>query len=325
MRKVVIIGSGPAGFTAAIYAARAQLEPLVYAGSAPGGQLMLTSEVENFPGFPEGILGPDFIAALRSQAERFGAQIVDEDVTRVDLRMRPFTLESQSGVERALSVIVATGASAKWLGVPGERRLMGKGVSGCAVCDGYFFRGKEVAVVGGGDSAMEDALFLTKYASHVTIIHRRDEFRASRIMLSRARANPKISFMVNTVVEDVLGANRVEGLVVKNTVTGERGHVRVDALFVAIGHEPNTKLFRGQLELDDKGYIKVYDHTTRTNIEGVFAAGDVRDPHYRQAVTAAGDGCKAAMDAERYLESMSQTKHTLDVPLGPTLSPEGET
>ncbi|MEM0321059.1 MAG: thioredoxin-disulfide reductase [Thermoprotei archaeon] len=304
MRKLVIIGSGPAGYTAAIYAARAQLEPLVFTGSSAGGQLMLTSEVENFPGFPDGILGPDLMDALRRQAEKFGAQLVDEEVVGVDFRVRPFRVWSPSRQEEALSVIVATGASAKWLGLPGEQRLMGRGVSGCAVCDGYFFRGKEVVVVGGGDSAMEDALFLTKYASHVTIIHRRKEFRASKIMQRRALTHPKISVILDSVVEDVLGSKKVEGVVVRNLVTGERTNLKVDGLFVAIGHEPNTKLFRGQLELDEKGYIRVYDQSTRTNIEGVFAAGDVRDPRYRQAVTAAGDGCKAAMDAEKYLESL---------------------
>lgn len=306
MRNLVIIGSGPAGYTASIYAARAQLEPLVFTGSSPGGQLMLTSEVENFPGFPDGVLGPDFMEALRRQAEKFGAQIVDEEVVGVDFSVRPFKISTNSRVEEALSVIVATGASAKWLGLPGEQRLRGKGVSGCAVCDGYFFRGKEVVVVGGGDSAMEDALFLTKYASHVTIVHRRREFRASKIMQRRALTHPKISVILDSVVEDIVGTNRLEGVIVKNLVTGERTHLPAAGLFVAIGHEPNTKLFRGQLELDEKGYIRVYDQTTRTNIKGVFAAGDVRDPHYRQAVTAAGDGCKAAMDAEKYLESLAE-------------------
>jgi len=267
---------------------------------------MLTSEVENFPGFPDGVLGPDFMDALRRQAEKFGAQIVDEEVVGVDLRVHPFKISTNSRVEEALSVIVATGASAKWLGLPGEQRLRGKGVSGCAVCDGYFFRGRDVVVVGGGDSAMEDALFLTKYASHVTIVHRRREFRASKIMQRRVLTNPKISVILDSVVEDVLGTNKLEGVVVKNLVTGERTHLAVAGLFVAIGHEPNTKLFRGQLELDEKGYIRVYDQTTRTNVEGVFAAGDVRDPRYRQAVTAAGDGCKAAMDAEKYLESLAE-------------------
>ncbi|PSN94439.1 thioredoxin-disulfide reductase [Candidatus Marsarchaeota G2 archaeon ECH_B_2] len=306
MRNLVIIGSGPAGYTAAIYAARAQLEPLIFTGSSPGGQLMLTSEVENFPGFPDGVLGPDFMDALRRQAEKFGAQIVDEEVVGVDLRVHPFKISTNSRVEEALSVIVATGASAKWLGLPGEQRLRGKGVSGCAVCDGYFFRGRDVVVVGGGDSAMEDALFLTKYASHVTIVHRRREFRASKIMQRRVLTNPKINVIFDSVVEDVVGTNKLEGVVVKNFVTGERTHLAVAGLFVAIGHEPNTKLFRGQLELGEKGYIRVYDQTTRTNVEGVFAAGDVRDPRYRQAVTAAGDGCKAAMDAEKYLESLAE-------------------
>jgi len=231
---------------------------------------MLTSEVENFPGFPDGVLGPDFMDALRRQAEKFGAQIVDEEVVGVDLRVHPFKISTNSRVEEALSVIVATGASAKWLGLPGEQRLRGKGVSGCAVCDGYFFRGRDVVVVGGGDSAMEDALFLTKYASHVTIVHRRREFRASKIMQRRVLTNPKISVILDSVVEDVLGTNKLEGVVVKNLVTGERTHLAVAGLFVAIGHEPNTKLFRGQLELGEKGYIRVYDQTTRTNVEGVF-------------------------------------------------------
>lgn len=298
----MIIGSGPAGFTAAIYAARAQLEPLVFAGSQPGGQLTITSEVENYPGFPEGILGPDLMQKFREQATKFGAEVVDEDVEKVDLRVNPFRVWSQRGVVEALSVIIATGASAKWLGLPGEKRLLGKGVSGCAVCDGYFFKQKDVVVVGGGDSAMEDALFLTKYANSVVVVHRRTELRASKIMQQRALSNPKISFIFDSAVIDVLGEKKVEAVLIKNLKTSETRTLKVDGLFVAIGHQPNTQLVSDQLELDERGYVRVYDQSTRTSIEGVFAAGDVRDPRYRQAVTAAGDGCRAAMDAEKYLE-----------------------
>ncbi|HWP61999.1 MAG TPA: thioredoxin-disulfide reductase [Candidatus Binatia bacterium] len=300
---VVIVGSGPAGLTAAIYAARANLRPIVLAGSTPGGQLMITSEVENYPGFPEGIDGPELMARFRAQAERFGARIVDVDVERVDFGERPFRLWA-AGVEyRAQAVIVATGASAIWLGLPAEERLRGRGVSACATCDGFFFKGREVAVVGGGDSAFEEATFLTKFASKVHLLHRRDEFRASKIMVERAKANPKIVIHPNTVVEDILGETKVEGLRLRDTRTGEVREVPMDGLFVAIGHRPNTDVFRDWLEVDEKGYLVVHDET-RTRIEGVFVAGDVHDHRYRQAVTAAGDGCKAAIDAERWLESL---------------------
>lgn len=300
---VVIVGSGPAGLTAAIYAARANLAPIVLAGTTPGGQLMITSEVENYPGFPEGIDGPELMARFRAQAERFGARIVDVDVERVDFSERPFRLWA-AGVEyRAQAVIVATGASAIWLGLPAEERLRGRGVSACATCDGFFFKGREVAVVGGGDSAFEEATFLTKFASKVHLLHRRDQFRASKIMVERAKANPKIEIHTNTIVEDILGETKVEGLRLRDTRTGEVREVPMDGLFVAIGHRPNTDVFRDWLEVDEKGYLVVHDET-RTRIEGVFVAGDVHDHRYRQAITAAGDGCKASIDAERWLVSL---------------------
>lgn len=305
MEKLVIIGSGPAGYTAAIYASRANLSPIVFTGPEPGGQLTLTSEVENYPGFPEALLGPDLMDKFRSQAAKFGARIVDEQVSAVDFRSKPFRVDVAGKTFQSLSVIIATGASAKWLGLPNEQRLRGKGVSGCAVCDAYFFKGKEVVVVGGGDSAMEDSLYLTKHVSHVTLVHRRSSFRASKIMQQRVLSNPKISVVYDTVVEDVLGERKVEAVKLRNVETGEESTLKTDGVFVAIGHQPNTEIFRGQIELDDKGYIRVFDDTTRTNVPGVFAAGDVRDHVYRQAVTAAGDGCKAAMDAERYLEALT--------------------
>ncbi|MEM3671148.1 MAG: thioredoxin-disulfide reductase [Thermoprotei archaeon] len=310
MEKLVIIGSGPAGYTAAVYAARAQLSPLVYSGSQPGGQLMLTSEVENYPGFPDGLLGPELMERMRAQAAKFGARFVDEDVVSIDLRSDPFVIEGSSKKIEAQAIIYATGASAKWLGLPNEQRLRGKGVSGCAVCDGFFFKGKNVIVVGGGDSAMEDSLFLTKFAQHVTLVHRRDRFRASKIMAQRVLSNEKISVEYNTVVSDVIGDSKVEAVVLEDVLTGRRRTVQADGLFLAIGHEPNTSLLKGQIELDEKGYIKVYDETTRTNVPGFFAAGDVRDHRYRQAVTAAGDGCKAAMDAEKYLEEKAHNEAT---------------
>lgn len=306
MRKLIIIGSGAAGYTAAIYASRAQLEPLLLAGAERGGQLALTSDVENYPGFPEGILGPDLMEKFRDQAIKFGTEIVDDAATRVQLRSHPFVVEWASGREEASSVIVATGASAKWLGLPNEQRLRGKGVSGCAVCDGFFFKGKDVVVVGGGDSAMEDSLYLTKFANHVTLVHRRNEFRASKIMQERVRKSPKISIIYDSEVVDVHGASKVEGVSVKSRKTGEVRVIAAQGLFVAIGHEPNTELFRGQLELDEKGYIRTFGPTTATNIPGVFAAGDVRDFRYRQAVTAAGDGCRAALDAEKFLQELSE-------------------
>jgi thioredoxin reductase (NADPH) len=300
--KVVIVGSGPAGLTAAIYAARANLEPIVLAGATPGGQLTITSDVENYPGFPEGIQGPDLMAAFRAQAERFGARIIDVDVDRVDLSGRPFGLWA-AGVEyRAQSVIVATGASAVWLGLPSEERLRGRGVSACATCDGFFFRDREIAVVGGGDSAFEEATFLTRFASKVHLLHRRDSFRASKIMQDRAAGDPKIEIHTNTAVEEVLGDEQVTGLRLRDTASGALRDVPMEGLFIAIGHRPNTDAFRDWLEVDDKGYLVVHDETA-SRIDGVFIAGDVHDHRYRQAVTAAGDGAKAAIDAERWLEA----------------------
>ena len=299
----MVIGSGPAGYTAAIYAARANLDPLILAGVQSGGQLMITSDVENYPGFPEGIQGPELMEKFRKQAERFGATIIDSDATRVDFKRRPFVVESGDQIYTADSVIVATGASAKWLGLESELSRRGRGVSACATCDAFFFRNKDVFVVGGGDTAMEEATFLAKFANHVTVIHRRDKLRASKIMQEKARANPKISFLWNSTVEEVVGENRVEGLIIRRVSDGKLERVSADGLFVAIGHEPLTSLFKGQLEMDAKGYIKVHDYT-RTSVEGIFAAGDVQDPRYRQAVTAAGSGCQAALDAEKFLEGI---------------------
>ncbi len=299
--RVVIVGSGPAGWTAAIYAARAELEPVVIAGLQFGGQLMLTTDVENYPGFPEGVTGPDMMDQFQKQAERFGARVILEDATSLDLSQRPFRIETEERAFTADSVIVSTGASARWLGIESEQRLMNRGVSACATCDGALYRDKAMAVVGGGDTAMEEALFLTRYATKVTVIHRRDELRASKIMQERAFANEKIEFLWDSEVAEVLGDDGVTGVRVKNTKTGETSEVEVEALFIAIGHKPNTDVVRGQLELDDVGYIKVEPGTTRTAIEGVFASGDAMDPVYRQAVTAAGTGCMAAIDAERWL------------------------
>ena len=301
--KVVIIGSGPAGLTAAIYAARASLEPVVFAGHMYGGQLMLTTEVENYPGFADGIMGPELMEAFRQQAERFGSQIHNVDVTEVDFAKRPFVVRTAEDEYTADSVIVATGASARWLNIPGEARLRGRGVSTCATCDGAFFRQKHIVVVGGGDSAMEEALFLTRFGSKVTVIHRRDALRASKIMADRALNHEKIAFVWNTAVEEVLGEDATAALKLKNLVTGEESVLEADALFIAIGHDPNTAIFRGQLELDAAGYI-VSEDGVRTNVEGVFVAGDVWDVRYKQAVTAAGSGCKAAIDVEKYLESL---------------------
>jgi thioredoxin reductase (NADPH) len=302
--RVLIIGSGPAGLTAAIYAARADLAPIVIAGFIPGGQLMITSDVENYPGFPDGIEGPELMAAMRRQAKRFGARIHDLDVESVDFSDRPFRVTAGGTEYTADSVIVATGASALWLGLDNETRLRGRGVSACATCDGFFFRDKKVAVVGGGDSALEEALFLTKFASEVELIHRRDEFRGSRIMRNRAAKHPKISIRWNSQVVDVLGEEKIEGLRLADTLTGKEVDEPIEGLFVAIGHVPNTDIFKDWLETDKKGYLVVTDHT-RTKIEGVFVAGDVHDHRYRQAVTAAGDGCKAAIDAERWLEEQT--------------------
>jgi thioredoxin reductase (NADPH) len=300
--RVLIIGSGPAGLTAAIYAARADLEPLVIAGFVPGGQLMITSEVENYPGFPEGIDGPQLMANMRAQAERFGARLVDTDVEAVDFSARPFAVTAGGTRHTADSVIIATGASAIWLDLPNETRLRGRGVSACATCDGFFFRDKRVAVVGGGDSALEEALFLTKFASEVVLIHRRDELRGSRIMQNRTLNHPKISIEWNSQVVDVLGTEKIEGLRLRDTQTGAEREMPIEGLFVAIGHKPNTDVFREWLARDEKGYLVVHDHTS-SGIEGVFVAGDVHDHRYRQAITAAGDGCKAAIDAERWLEA----------------------
>ncbi len=300
--KVLIIGSGPAGLTAAIYAARANLEPIVLAGSAPGGQLMLTSEVENYPGFPEGIDGPDMMTRFRAQAERFGTVILDVDVDRVDFSERPFRAWARGAEYRGESVIISTGASALWLDIESEQRLRGRGVSACATCDGFFFKGREIAVVGGGDSAMEEANYLTKYATKVHLLHRRDGFRASKIMIDRIYGNPKIDVHTNTAVEEVLGEAKVEGLRLLDTETGDRRELPVEGLFIAIGHRPNTDVFRDWLDVDAKGYLLPHRHT-ESRIPGVFISGDVVDHRYRQAVTAAGDGARAAIDAERWLES----------------------
>jgi len=304
---LVIIGGGPAGYTAALYAARADLRPLVIEGFAWGGQLMITSDVENYPGYADGIMGPEMMADFRRQAERFGAEFVTDDVTSVDFSEHPFKVLVGKDEYAARAVIVSTGASARWLGIESEEKHKGRGVSACATCDAAFFRQKDVYVVGGGDSAFEEALFLTKFATRVHLVHRRDEFRASRIMVDRAEANEKIDFVLNTVVDEILGEQNVEGLRLRSTVTDETWEVPADGLFVAIGHDPNTALFLDQLDHDDAGYLVTQPHSTETNIPGVFAAGDVQDHIYRQAVTAAGSGCMAALDAERYLASLAAT------------------
>lgn len=332
-RNVIIIGSGPSGYTAALYAARANLRPLVYTGYQHGGQLMLTSDVENYPGFSDGIMGPALMADMRAQAERFGAEMRDRDVTRVDFSRRPFTVISEDEVEHAESVIVATGAAAKWLDVTGEDELRGYGVSSCATCDGFFFRGRRIVVVGGGDVAMEEAIFLSRFASELTVIHRRDTLRASKAMQQRARANPKIRFILDTVVDEVLGTtdpetkvSKVTGLKIRNVRTGAVDEFPTDAVFVAIGHHPNTDVFKGQLPLDERGYALALDgETTATAVEGIFVAGDVRDHRYRQAVTAAGEGAKAAMDAERWLEEQGiQVELTGETYPGPPIEPKAE-
>jgi thioredoxin reductase (NADPH) len=299
-RELIIIGGGPAGYTAALYAARANLEPLVIEGFQWGGQLMITSDVENYPGYPEGVLGPEMMKDFRRQSERFGAEFISDDVTRVDFSERPFRVYVGDDEYRAEAVIVATGANARQLGLASERTLQGRGVSYCAVCDAAFFREKELVVVGGGDSAMEEATFLTKFANKVTVVHRRDEFRASQIMLDRARANERIEWITNSVVDEVLGDNVVTGVLIRDVNTDEVSELAADGLFVAIGHDPNTALFVGQLEMDEQGYLLTHDGTA-TNVEGVFAAGDVVDHTYRQAITAAGTGSMAALDAERWL------------------------
>jgi thioredoxin reductase (NADPH) len=300
-RDLIIIGGGPAGYTAALYAARANLAPLVIEGFNWGGQLMITSDVENYPGYPDGVMGPEMMAEFRRQAERFGAEFVTDDVTRVDFSERPFGIWVEREEHRARAVIIATGASARWLGLPGEQQFQGRGVSACATCDGAFFKDKELIVVGGGDSAMEEAAFLTRFATKVTVVHRREEFRASQIMLDRARANDKVEFVTNAVIDEILGDGKVQAVRLRDTVTDDTWELPVDGVFVAIGHDPNTKLFVEQLDHDDAGYLVTKPGSTETNVRGVFAAGDVQDHVYRQAVTAAGSGCMAALDAERLL------------------------
>ena len=310
-RNVIIIGSGPAGLTAALYAARANLQPLVIEGIEAGGQLMMTTMVENYPGYRDGIMGPDLMAEMRIQSERFGTEMIQSQVTAVELCSAPFVVRTPDAEFRAKTVIVATGASARLLGLPSERALMGHGVSTCATCDGYFFRGQEIAVVGGGDSAMEEAMFLTKFATKVTVVHRREALRASKIMQEKARANPRIAWLLNTEIDEIADPSHgaVTGMVVRRVGSGERTEVPLSGVFVAIGHTPNTSLFKGQLELDANGYIITHDGS-KTSLPGVFACGDVQDHVYRQAVTAAGSGCMAALDAERYLEGVPEHLQT---------------
>ena len=301
IHDLIIVGSGPAGYTAGVYAARAELEPLLFEGTQFGGSLMTTTEVENFPGFREGIMGPDLMDEMREQAKRFGADIRTEDVEEIDLTGPVKKVVANGETYHARAVILAMGAAARYLGIPGEEKLLGRGVSACATCDGFFFRDQDIVVVGGGDSAMEEATFLTKFARSVTIVHRREEFRASRIMLERAKTNEKIRFVTNAAPVEVLGENSVTGLVVRDTVTGEQSTLEVTGMFVAIGHDPRSELVKGQVDVDDAGYVQVQSPTTATSVEGVFAAGDLVDHTYRQAITAAGTGCSAAIDAERWL------------------------
>lgn len=302
MEKVIILGAGPAGYTAALYAARADLNPLVLEGDEPGGQLTLTTMVENFPGFPEGIMGPELMQKMKEQAARFGARFVTRRADAVDLSQRPFTVKSLADTYQAHALIIATGASAKWLGVPGEKELVGRGVSSCATCDGFFFRDREVIVVGGGDSAMEEAIFLTKFASKVTIVHRRDELRASKIMQERAKSNPKIEFIWNTVVEEIIGGPVVKQVRTRNVLTGEEQTLETDGVFIFIGHEPNSAMFEGQLAMDEAGYL-ITDKYMQTSVPGVFAAGEIQDPIWRQIATSVGQGTAAAMAATRWLEA----------------------
>lgn len=306
--KLIIVGSGPAGLTAALYAGRASLEPIVFEGVQPGGQLTITTEVENFPGFPAGILGPELMDLMRQQAQRFGAKSLYKNITSVDLSVRPFALASDNEEYRADALIIATGASAKWMGLPSEKTYMGYGVSACATCDGFFFKNLEVIVVGGGDTAIEEATFLSKFAAKVSIVHRRDELRASKIMQEKAKKNPKIEFVWDSVIEEILGKEEngrksVTGVRLKNTKTAQTSILKTDGVFMGIGHKPNTELFSGQLEMDSVGYLVTREKSTRTSVPGVFAAGDVADSVYRQAISAAGTGCMAAIDAERWLES----------------------
>lgn len=306
--KVIIVGSGPAGYTAALYNARADLSPLVFAGLQPGGQLMITTDVENYPGYPDGIMGPEMMELFKRQAERFGARVEHKEVTRLDLTSRPYKVYVGEEVHEAHSIILATGASAKWIGLESEITFGGFGVSACATCDGFFFRGKEVIIVGGGDTAMEEANYLTRHCSRVYVVHRRDEFRASKIMQDRVLANPKIQVIWNTVVDEIMGqtdpVKKVKSVRLHNLVTDEKTEMPIDGVFVAIGHKPNSDLVKGVINMDDVGYIQTIPGSTKTNVEGVFAAGDVADSFYRQAVTAAGSGCMAAIDAEKYLEHL---------------------
>jgi thioredoxin reductase (NADPH) len=308
IENLIIIGSGPAGYTAAMYAAREDFKPLMISGAAKGGQLMLTTTVENYPGFPEGIMGPDLMELFRKQAERFGTRFIDDNVTDVDLSSRPFKVMTATGVLQANSIIISTGASARWLGLESEQRLIGHGVSSCATCDAFFYKGKDVIVVGGGDTAMEDSLFLTKFAKSVTIVHRKAEFRASRIMQERVRSNPKIKIIFNSTVEEILGKEKVNGVKLKNLASGETTQMEVDGLFVAIGYTPNTAFLKGKLNLDENGYIIAKDEV-KTNINGIFVAGDVADRKYRQAVTAAASGTKAALEARAYLQELRYKMH----------------
>lgn len=299
--NVIIIGSGPAGLTAAIYAARAELNPIVVSGMQPGGQITQTTMVDNYPGFPEGVMGPDLMDSMRKQAERFGTKFIDEEVKEVEFKSKPLTVKTETQELRAKTVIIATGAVARWLNIPGEGKLKGKGVSGCATCDGFFFKGKDVVVIGGGDTALEDANFLTRFANSVTIIHRRNELRASKIMQEHAMSNPKIKFIWDTVVTEILGEDKVAGVMLSNVKTNEKKEFKCEGVFVAIGHSPATGVFKGQVDLDSEGYV-AKKNGTRTSADGVFVAGDVGDRTYRQVIVAAGEGCKASMDVEKYLQ-----------------------